>query len=157
ETWDGLMESIKLRVFWDYDFNLDDVFLDLPPNSSNVGLRQMQIEPGYFMDIPEDPNEKQLISTRQTLARLLDLPIPDDDGFYPTLCDLFHDLYVGPVLSKQSAPWSNHAWIEDISKSEPGWDCDFETWESMFSHHIPDTPFQLEPTATSLDYELPSG
>ena len=37
-----------------------------------------------------------LTAARQTLARLLGLPVPDDDGLYPAIDDLYHHLTIGP-------------------------------------------------------------
>jgi len=68
---------------WDRDFALGDHFLDLPPDDAREKLRQAGIDPDYYLDAPPEPGEKGLIAARQTLARLLELPVPEDDGLYP--------------------------------------------------------------------------
>ena len=42
-------------------------------------LDEAGIDPDYFLDAPNEPDEKGLIAARQTLARLLDLSVPGDD------------------------------------------------------------------------------
>ena len=85
EAWSNLCECISERMLWDYDFDLGDAFLDLPPEEVRMQLSLAGIDPDYFLTVPDDPNEERLIAARQTLANLIGLAVPDDDGLYPAL------------------------------------------------------------------------
>lgn len=155
--WDGLCECLIGRLFWDYDFAMGDQFLDLPPDEARTKLREFGIEPDYYLDTPDEPGEKGLIAARQTLARLLDLPVPDDDGLYPSLSDLFHDLLVGPVPPDEAAAWNDHPWLRVVRSSDPSWDCDLATWRTEFASVIPSTPFGVTPASAEDGGQLPDG
>jgi hypothetical protein len=157
EEWGELLEEFEDRIFWDADFAMGDEFLDLPPEEARARLQLYRIDPDYFLAIPPEPGESGLIAARQTLARLLGLPVPDDEGFYPALDDLYHDLCVGPVAPEQLAAWEEHPWVQRISLAEPGWDCDYLTWQTGFSGAVPPVPFQFHPTNTPIGPDWPDG
>jgi hypothetical protein len=91
------------------------------------------------------------------LARLLSLPVPDDEGHYAALDDLYHDLCVGPVTPGEVAAWEDHPWVQLITTPEPGWDCDYTTWQTGFSGAVPFVPFRLDPATTKASQSLPDG
>src|SRR5262249_11923246 len=93
---------------------------------------------------------------RQTLARLIGLPVPDDTGRYPALDDQYHDLMVGPCSPEEIAAWEENPWVQGVSFSEPGWDCDYPTWAASFGKAVPTAPFELAP-ASGVAEETPGG
>lgn len=70
DEWDMLIEEIEDRLMWDADFEMGDVFLDLPPEAGQELLEQNGIDPDYFLAVPEDPGEGELEAARRTLAEL---------------------------------------------------------------------------------------
>ena len=156
DAWSNLCECITERMLWDYDFDLGDAFLDLPPEEARVQLSLYGIDPDYFLTVPDDPNEERLIAARQTLAKLIGLAVPDDDGLYPALVDLFHDVTVGPVSPEAALEWEGKPWVEFVGSTEPGWDCDYPTWVSRFSGALPHTEFQVVATLDA-HHALPEG
>jgi hypothetical protein len=78
DKWDWLLEEIEYRILWDRDFEMGDTFLDQPPEASR-GLGQLTgIDRDYFTAVPREPDEAGMAMVRQTLARLLGRPDPDD-------------------------------------------------------------------------------
>jgi hypothetical protein len=157
EEWTALLEEIEARVFWDADFELGDYFLDLPPDVARERLRVVGIDPDYFLTVSPDPGESGLTAARQTLARLLGLAVPNDDGLYPAIVDLYHDLAVGPISPEDISRWEDRPWVQVHDLTAPGWDCPFTTWASLFAAAIPDEPFEPAPAAGDTAYELPLG
>src|SRR4051812_29572796 len=155
EVWDNLYHSIVERLFWDYDFAMGDEFLDLPPDEARAKLDEFGIDPDYYLEVPAEPGEKGLITARQTLARLIGLAVPDDDGLYTALLDRYHDLSVGPVTPDEIAAWENNPWIEIIGSTQPEWECDFPAWQSGFSGVVPAAPFTVSPAKPHGSYEFP--
>lgn len=156
EEWEWLLEEFEGRILWDTDFAMGDEFLDLPPDEAREKLRRYGIDPNYYRVVPDEPGEAGLIAARQTLARLLGLPVPGDDGLYPSLDDLYHRLTVGPCSAQEIAAWQDNPWIEVIGMAEPDWHCDYPTWAGSFSRALPPTPFQLAPAMAEAVHELPS-
>lgn len=157
EEWGWLVEEFEGRIFWDTDFAMGDQFLDLPPDEARTQLRLYGIDPDYYLAVPDEPGEAGLIAARQTLARLLGLPVPDDDGHYPALDDQYHNLMVGPCSSEEIAAWEENPWVQVVSFAEPGWDCDYPTWTANFSKALPTAPFELTPTTGEAHAEMPDG
>lgn len=153
EGWGWLVEEFEGRIFWDTDFVLGDEFLDLPPDEARTQLEIYGIDPDYFLAVPDEPGRAGLTAARQSLARLLGQPVPDDDGHYSALDDLYHDLVIGPCTPEEIAAWEDNPWVDVISFTEPGWDCDYPTWASTFSQALPTVPFELSPTVLGADKE----
>jgi hypothetical protein len=80
DEWDWLVEEFEGRIFWDADFEMGDEFLDLPPEEARAKLLLLGIDPDYYLTLPDEPDKRGLIATRQTLARLLGVPVPDEDS-----------------------------------------------------------------------------
>ena len=144
EAWREVREVIEAQILWDADYAMGDAFLDRPPDEAHELLSHMTIDPEYFTDIPREPDRAGLIAVRQTLARLLDRPVPDDDGHYSALEDLYHGLTVGRCSQEEANAHADHPWIEVISMAEPDWDCDLTTWITEFRDALPITPFTLK-------------
>lgn len=155
ESWECLMEEVKGGIFWDYDFDMGDEFLDLPPEDARTKLQAFCIDPDYYLAVPDEPSKAGLTAARQTLARLLGLPIPDDDGLYLAIEDLYHDLIIGPCSPNEIAVWKDNPWVESIRMCEPGWDCDYPTWLENFSGVVPQAPFQFQPMTSRDIHGLP--
>lgn len=156
EAWSSLCECVTERMLWDCDFDLGDEFLDLPPEEARAQLSLAGIDADYFLSVPDEPNEERLIAARQTLARLIGLAVPDDDGLYPALVDLFHDLTVGPVSAEAALDWEGKPWVEVVASTGSGWDCDYPTWVSRFGGALPQSEFEVTATPDVHD-ALPEG
>lgn len=76
DDWDFLCECITERILWDFDFDMGDEFLDLPPEEARAKLEMARIDADYFLAVPDEPNEQQLTAARRTLARLIGLKTP---------------------------------------------------------------------------------
>src|SRR5262245_35118370 len=85
DEWQWLIEEVEDRIFWDSDFEMGDEFLDLPHEEARERLAALRIDPDYYLAVPDEPDERGLTAARQTLARLLGLPVPDEHGRYPTI------------------------------------------------------------------------
>ena len=68
--WELLFEEVEAWLFWDTDYELGDVFLDLPPDAGHEQLDQHGIDPDYFTAVPDDPGDDGLDAARRTLAEL---------------------------------------------------------------------------------------
>ena len=68
--WELLLEEVEARLFWDADYEMGDVFLDLPPEAAKADLVLHGIDPDYFTAVPDDPTDGQLAEARRTLAEL---------------------------------------------------------------------------------------
>ena len=156
EEWDWLLEEFEDCIFWDCDFEMGDEFLDLPHDEAREKLQLCGIDPDYYLAEPDEPGEAGLTAARQTLARLLGLPVPDDHGLYPAIDDLYHDLTIGPCSPDDIAAWEDNPWVQVVGLTEPGWNCDYTTWMAGFSQELPPTPFELVPATAEAVYELPS-
>jgi hypothetical protein len=156
EVWEGLLEEVEGRVFWDRDFEMGDEMLDLPPEATRELLATLTIDPDYYLAVPPEPDEHGLIAARQALARLLGSPVPDDRGLFPALLDQYHGLVVGPCSGAEADAFAGHPWVEIVGLVEPGWDCDSATWLAHFRGAIPAAPFTVSALATEPG-DLPDG
>jgi len=143
--WILLMESLEDRILWDRDFALPDKVLDLPPEAMEEGLQQLNIDREYFVSIPREPNETELIASRQCLARMIGVPVIDDNGLYSILDDQYHGLMVGPMPESELTVWEEHLWVRIIGCTTPEWECDYETWRAELLPLIPTEPFVINP------------
>jgi hypothetical protein len=157
EEWEWLLEEFEGRIFWDADYAMGDAFLDLPPDEAREKLRLCGIDPDYYLAVPDEPDQAGLSAARRALARLLGLPVPDDPGLYPALEDLYYGLTVGPCSPDEIASWDDNPWVRVSGTAEPGWDCDYPTWEASFGRALPTTPFKLAPAGAGAVQELPDG
>lgn len=144
EVWEELLEGIEGEIFWDADYTMGDAFLDCPPEEARELLARMTIDPEYYTTIPREPAKAGLIAVRQSLARLLGRPVPDDDGHYSALEDLYHGLTVGPCSQEDIKVYTDHPWVEVVSMIEAGWDCDLATWVAELHGAVPTAPFTLK-------------
>jgi hypothetical protein len=149
EQWQFVQECIEDCILWDCDYAMGDEFLDQPPEASQELHLLAGVHEDYFTAIPRDPDVAGLVAVRQTLARLLDRPVPDDRGLYPTLQDLYHDLFIGPCTREEIEASAKQPWIEVFALGAPEWDCDHATWVAEFRERVPTVPFTLQAAAES--------
>ena len=57
---------------------MGDLFLDMPPEQSQVQMEMAGIVPEYFLTIPYEPGKKGLKQARQTLGRYVGFQNSDD-------------------------------------------------------------------------------
>lgn len=74
DEWELLVEEVETRLFWDPDYEMGDVFLDLPPEAAHADMVLHGIDPEYFTAVPDDPDEAGLEAARRTLAELTGRP-----------------------------------------------------------------------------------
>lgn len=147
EIWYEAFSSFESRFLDDFDYQMESL-ADLPGDVSYDLKETMGIEHDYFVTIAPEPNDRELITVRQVLARLLDLPVPDDSGQYPALHDRYSNLYCGPCSDEQFAKWSSNPWIEKTSHDSPNWDCEYDVWLKNFSATLKDAkPTEADNTA----------
>jgi hypothetical protein len=72
--WELLLEEVEARLFWDADWEMGDVFLDLPPEAARTDLVLHGIDPDYFTSVPDDPDDDGLAAARRVLAELTGRP-----------------------------------------------------------------------------------
>jgi hypothetical protein len=70
DEWELLIEEVEARLFWDADWEMGDVFLDMPPDEARADMALHGIDPEYFLAVADDPNDAQLVEARRTLAQL---------------------------------------------------------------------------------------
>jgi hypothetical protein len=131
EMWHDLFTLFESRFLDDTDYEMA-ALLDLPAEKSEEVKAIMGIDDEYFVGIAPDPTERQMHKVNQKLAKLLDLPCPDDDGRFPAISDLYNGLVIGPCTPQQTAQWSKNPWIEATTLERPSWDCDYEVWRCNF-------------------------
>jgi hypothetical protein len=68
--WELLLEEVERRLFWDADWEMADLFLDLPPDVARLRLDQYGIDPDYFVAVPADPDGQGVAVARRSLAQL---------------------------------------------------------------------------------------
>ena len=78
--WELLFEEVEGRLFWDTDYELGDVFLDLPPQAARADLALHGIDPDYFLAVPDDPDDEGLAAARRTLTELTGRADEDSRG-----------------------------------------------------------------------------
>jgi hypothetical protein len=76
DDWDLLCGCFIERILWDGDFDVEEGFLDLPPEAARAKLKLFGIDEQYFLTVPDEPNEQQLTAARRTLAKLIGLAMP---------------------------------------------------------------------------------
>lgn len=71
KDWAELVEGLRMEVLEDYDFDMEDTFLDMPPAAAAELKRSMNILPDYFTAVPEDPKPERLAEIQRALRTLL--------------------------------------------------------------------------------------
>ena len=72
EEWLIQIEELFYLILWDYDFEDEDLYVDKPPEAAEKLKDVMGIKDEYFLDVPEDLNQKEIetrLSELKTLCR----------------------------------------------------------------------------------------
>jgi hypothetical protein len=157
DEWLALFEAMEGRILRDRDFQMADDLLDLPPEAMKSSLAFLRIDRDYFRSVAHEPNEAELISARQTLARMIGVAVMDDDGLYPFLEDLYHGLAVGPCPESELAVWKRVPRIQIGGCVTVNWECSYEIWGAEFSPGIPMQLFNFNLEELLPSKELPGG
>jgi len=70
-AWSVIIEVLEDEILEDRDFSMADDFLDMPPDQVAVLKKTMNIDPGYFTAIVEDPDPERLRELGRELRELL--------------------------------------------------------------------------------------
>lgn len=70
EEWSILMETLENFVLWDGDWQMDDLFMDVDPETSRLRKERLNIADDYFATIPPDPSPSEIDDARNTLRRI---------------------------------------------------------------------------------------
>ena len=131
EMWHALFTLFESRFLDDTDYEMA-ALLDAPAHKAEEIKAIMGIDDEYFVSVAPDPTERQMHKVNQKLAKLLDLPCPDDDGRFPAIFDRYTGLNVGPCTAQEISEWSNNLWIKSTSLALPNWDCEYSVWRVNF-------------------------
>lgn len=71
EVWRHLLDSLRMVVLPDDDFEMEEGFLDLAPAKGAKLKDHLGIQPDYFVAVPEDPRVERLDEIRRELRTLL--------------------------------------------------------------------------------------
>jgi hypothetical protein len=72
EQWSELVETLRHEVLLDdYDFKMESMFLDAPPDEAAHVKARMNIDPDYFVTPVEGPSPRRLSVIREELRSLL--------------------------------------------------------------------------------------
>lgn len=69
-AWAELVDALRTEVLEDYDFDMEDEFLDMPPEEGSALKQMLGIRPDYFTAVSEDPNKERLVEIRRELLAL---------------------------------------------------------------------------------------
>ena len=65
-----LIEEQSYLILWDYDFEDEDLYIDKPPEEAKKLKEFMDVKDVYFLEIPEDLNQKEIETTLSELKSL---------------------------------------------------------------------------------------
>jgi hypothetical protein len=71
EAWSEMVEALRDTVLEDHDFDLESLFLDVPPEEAAALKALMRIPPDYFVTPIDDPSPQGLKKIREELRSLL--------------------------------------------------------------------------------------
>jgi hypothetical protein len=80
DEWDVLIDCLSTNILWDADWQIGDLFLDVDPQRGNEVKRTMGIDQDYFVDVPPEGDEDELLVARYLLQRILAPPQADADS-----------------------------------------------------------------------------
>jgi hypothetical protein len=58
--WNEVIEEVKMRIFWDEDYEMGPEFLDLPPDDAEAIYQRFGICREYFVWTPAEPRPQEL-------------------------------------------------------------------------------------------------
>lgn len=68
--WVWLVDAISERILWDEDYLYSDELLDAAPEQARRERRRLGIARDYYLDVPPDPEEKDLELIRKRLEKI---------------------------------------------------------------------------------------
>lgn len=71
DRWGDFIEALVETVLEDFDYSLEDEFMDMPPAASEQLKNQMNIDSDYFVHTPDDPAPEQFHAMRKEIRELL--------------------------------------------------------------------------------------
>jgi hypothetical protein len=77
DEWEYLIEGLADLILHDRDYEMEDQFVDQPPEEGKAGMELMRIDKKYYRDIPNDLTDRQAKVTVRRLKRLLREVDPD--------------------------------------------------------------------------------
>jgi hypothetical protein len=135
EMWHDLFSLFESRFLDDTDYEMA-ALLDAPTEKAEELKAIMGIDDEYFVSVAPDPTERQMHKVNQKLAKLLDLPCPNDEGRFPAIFDRYTGLNVGPCTDHEIAAWANNPWMQSTTLASPNWDCEYSVWQANFMNAL---------------------
>jgi|ERR1022692_3862146 hypothetical protein len=71
DEWNELLEAMRTEILDDYDFSMEDQFMDMPPDQAAALKNQLNIDPDYFVALIEDPTPERLKEIRAEIKAYL--------------------------------------------------------------------------------------
>jgi hypothetical protein len=150
DKWRLLLQCLEMRILWDFDLPPQQL-MDAPSDQSQALMRELAIDPDYFVAPPPDPRDDELPAIRRTLRELTGRPEPKEPVKVRALYDIYHDLFAGPcapdVPAREEAACP--LLIYNVHMYDPdGLDCTYEEWVKLsreevhrgFSQERPEVP-----------------
>lgn len=72
--WDVLIDVLAEWILWDYDFCMEESFLDGDPVVAKKKMKEMGIPGDYYLQPAPDPTEKDMKDIRATLREIARRP-----------------------------------------------------------------------------------
>jgi hypothetical protein len=70
QEWLIQVEELSYLILWDYDFEDEDLYVDMLPEESSRLKEFMRIKKDYFLEIPDDLKPKEIDTTLSELKAL---------------------------------------------------------------------------------------
>ncbi len=71
EQWRMVLDEIEERILWDADYEMEDAFMDLPPEQAQLKRDMFGIDDDYFVAVAPEPSEAEYEAARNQLSLLL--------------------------------------------------------------------------------------
>jgi hypothetical protein len=71
ENWYFLIDQLRETILDDYDFTMEEEFMDMSPETADLLKKNMNIDPDYFVDVIEDPGPERLAEIQRELRSLV--------------------------------------------------------------------------------------
>ncbi len=74
DEWSVLIDVLAEWILWDYDFDMEDCFLDSDPVVAEAKMKEMGIARDYYLQPAPDPSDAELEGIRDTLRKIASQP-----------------------------------------------------------------------------------
>lgn len=71
DEWSVLLETLGDGVLWDGDWEMDDLFMDVDPETSKVRKELLTIDEDYYTAVAPDPTPEELAEARRLLRAIV--------------------------------------------------------------------------------------